>query len=54
MAQSLGYVFSAVGPLLIGLFFDLTNAWIIPIISLIIVSILTAMFGMLAGRDRFV
>lgn len=54
MAQSLGYVFAAVGPLLIGLFFDLTNAWIIPIISLIIVSILTAMFGMLAGRDRFV
>jgi MFS transporter, CP family, cyanate transporter len=54
MAQSLGYVFAAFGPLLIGFLFDLTAAWGVPIFSLMGISVLTAFFGFLAGRDRYI
>ncbi|WP_077214795.1 CynX/NimT family MFS transporter [Bacillus dakarensis] len=54
MAQSIGYILAAAGPLLIGTLYDVTHVWDIPILTLIIVSIIVTLFGISAGRDRFV
>src|SRR5699024_3874863 len=54
MAQALGYTLAAAGPMFIGYLFDVTHEWTIPLITLIGVSFLVMIFGMGAGRDRFV
>ena len=54
MAQSLGYVLAAVGPMFIGFLYDLTNKWTVPLITMIIVAILVLSFGMGAGRNKYV
>lgn len=54
MAQSVGYVFAAIGPLFVGLLFDLTGAWTWPLIAIIVVSLLMTVAGLGAGRDKFV
>ncbi|WP_408008211.1 CynX/NimT family MFS transporter [Pseudalkalibacillus sp. A8] len=54
MAQSVGYLLAAIGPLAIGILFDLSGSWTIPLLSLIIISILVIIFGFQAGKDRFV
>ncbi|WP_077328102.1 CynX/NimT family MFS transporter [Virgibacillus siamensis] len=54
MAQSLGYCLAAVGPMLIGLLYDVTHSWNIPLVTLICVSIMVMLFGMGAGRDKYV
>ncbi len=54
MAQSIGYSLAAIGPVCIGLLYDVTNAWKVPLIVLIIISILVILFGIGAGRDRYV
>src|SRR5699024_12584809 len=37
MAQSMGYILAAIGPIMIGSIFDLTHGWTIPLVCLIIV-----------------
>ncbi|MGM8213699.1 CynX/NimT family MFS transporter [Virgibacillus sp. W0430] len=54
MAQSFGYSLAAIGPMLIGFLFDLTHAWTVPLLTLMIVSILVMYFGMGAGQDKYV
>ncbi len=54
MTQSSGYLLAAVGPLFIGSLFDIAQLWTIPIITLIIVSVIVMIFGMLSGRNRFI
>ncbi|WP_188454176.1 CynX/NimT family MFS transporter [Virgibacillus oceani] len=54
MAQSLGYVLAAVGPMFIGYLFDLTHVWTIPLVTLIGVSLFVVIFGLGAGRDKYV
>ncbi|RYG71682.1 MFS transporter [Lentibacillus lipolyticus] len=54
MAQSLGYTLAAVGPMFIGLLYDVTHAWTVPLITLICVAAMVTVFGMGAGRDRYV
>ena len=54
MAQSIGYVLAAIGPLFIGSIFDFTGIWTVPIITLVIVSILLVVCGIFAGRDKYV
>jgi len=54
MAQSLGYIFAAVGPMLIGYIYDFSEKWTIPILTVIIIGLLTAFFGYRAGQDRYV
>lgn len=54
MAQSLGYILAAFGPILIGYLFDITGAWTVSIITILIDAILVFIFGMFAGRDRYV
>jgi MFS transporter, CP family, cyanate transporter len=54
MAQSTGYILAAVGPLFIGYLYDMTHLWTIPLITLIVISVVVTIFGMLAGRNRYV
>jgi MFS transporter, CP family, cyanate transporter len=52
MAQSIGYLICACGPLLFGLVHDLTNSWITPQVMLILLLVPQLIMGMLAGRAR--
>ncbi|MCK6206546.1 MFS transporter [Bacillus infantis] len=54
MAQSTGYILASIGPLFIGYLFDLTHSWTMPLITLIGISAIVMVFGMLSGRNRFV
>ncbi|GAA0311960.1 CP family cyanate transporter-like MFS transporter [Gracilibacillus halotolerans] len=54
MAQSFGYLLAATGPFLIGLIFDITASWNTAIIVIIVVSVLTLIFGLGASRDKYV
>ena len=54
MAQSFGYLVSAVGPIFIGLVYDWTHSWVVPLIILVLVSVLVSGFGFGAGRDKYV
>lgn len=54
MAQSLGYVLAATGPMFIGYLFDLTSAWTVPLLTMMIVTALVTLFGLGAGRNKFV
>ena len=54
MAQSLGYILAAVGPIFIGYLSDFTNGWTIPLIAIMIVTVLVMLFGFGAGRNKYV
>lgn len=54
MAQSIGYSFAAVGPVFIGYLFDLAGNWTVPICTLIGIAVLMVVFGMSAGRNKYV
>lgn len=54
MAQSIGYLLAAVGPLFIGYMYDISHLWNIPLIIVMIVSGLHTIFGLYAGRDRYI
>lgn len=52
MAQSIGYLIAAGGPLVIGLLHDVTGAWAVPLIALLGVTVVQGVFIALAGRHR--
>ena len=54
MSQSIGYILAAIGPLFIGFLYDLTHVWTLPLITLMIITGLMVVFGVFAGRDRYV
>ncbi|WP_308161995.1 MFS transporter [Bacillus sp. ISL-75] len=54
MAQSTGYILAAAGPFFIGYLFDRTHLWTVPLGALILISLVVMLFGMLAGRNRYV
>ncbi|MBS4223533.1 CynX/NimT family MFS transporter [Lederbergia citrea] len=54
MAQSLGYLLAAIGPILIGLLFDITLSWTTPLITLIIVTGALTVAGLGAGRNIYI
>ncbi|MUK89048.1 MFS transporter [Ornithinibacillus sp. L9] len=54
MAQAFGYILAAFGPMFIGYLYDITHVWTIPLFTLIIVAILVVLFGLGAGRNRYV
>ncbi|WP_028547768.1 CynX/NimT family MFS transporter [Paenibacillus sp. UNC451MF] len=54
MAQSLGYLLAAIGPILIGWLHDLTGAWTAPLLVLIVATALYLIFGVGAGRNAYV
>ncbi|PZE21739.1 CynX/NimT family MFS transporter [Paenibacillus xerothermodurans] len=54
MAQSIGYLLAAFGPISFGFFHDLTQAWAVPLMTLVIVSVLLLAVGLGAGRSGYV
>lgn len=54
MAQSLGYMLAAAGPLMFGLVRDLTNSWTLPLVLLLVASALILLTGMSAGKKGYV
>jgi CP family cyanate transporter-like MFS transporter len=53
MAQSIGYLLAAFGPILFGYLHDLTNTWFVSIMILVIVSVLLLFVGLGAGRNAY-
>lgn len=54
MAQTWGYLLSAVGPVAWGALRDATGSWTVPIVALAAVGVGTLASGMLTARDRVV
>jgi CP family cyanate transporter-like MFS transporter len=54
MAQSIGYLLAALGPLLFGWLHDLTHSWTIPLLTLMAVTIALLAVGLGAGRNSVV
>ena len=54
MAQSLGYILAAVGPVAVGALHDATGSWTPPMAVLLVLSGCLVVAGLLAGRDRTV
>lgn len=54
MAQSIGYLLAAVGPIAMGALHDATGSWATPLIALLVILAGQLVFGILAGRDRAV
>ncbi|MEV0261628.1 MFS transporter [Streptomyces sp. NPDC050617] len=52
MAQSIGYLVAAAGPLLLGILHDATSAWTVPLVLLVVLGALMAIAGHGAGQDR--
>lgn len=50
MAQSIGYLLAAIGPTLFGAMHDLTGAWFVPLLFLLIIVGGKLVFGLGAGR----
>jgi CP family cyanate transporter-like MFS transporter len=54
MAQSIGYLLAAAGPVLFGLLHDLTHGWTIPLLTLVAVTIGILCSGLGAARNATV
>jgi CP family cyanate transporter-like MFS transporter len=54
MAQSVGYVLAAGGPLLVGAVHDRAGSWALPLALLLVLLVPQAVAGALAGRPRHV
>lgn len=52
MAQSIGYLLAACGPPLMGKIHDVVGDWRIPLLACALASMVMAVCGVLAGRDR--
>ncbi|HSH44658.1 MAG TPA: hypothetical protein VK966_02320, partial [Longimicrobiales bacterium] len=49
MAQSVGYLVAAVGPVAFGLFHDLTGSWLVPLLLLVLALLAKVAAGLGAG-----
>jgi CP family cyanate transporter-like MFS transporter len=54
MAQGFGYLFAALGPFLVGFLHDVAGGWTVPLAMLLGLLLIQLVFGVLAGRHRFV
>ncbi|GAA4234730.1 CynX/NimT family MFS transporter [Actinomadura meridiana] len=52
MAQGVGYVIAALGPLGVGALHDATGGWSVPMAGVVLVSALLVLPGLAAGRNR--
>jgi CP family cyanate transporter-like MFS transporter len=53
MAQSVGYLLAAAGPIGAGLLFDATGSWTTPLVAVIVIGVLQLVVALFAGQDRF-
>jgi CP family cyanate transporter-like MFS transporter len=54
MAQGVGYVIAALGPLAVGAVHDATHGWSAPAVLVIAISVVILLPGLGAGRDRMI
>jgi CP family cyanate transporter-like MFS transporter len=54
LAQSVGYLLSAAGPLAVGFLRTATGSWTVPIVLLLALCVVEITVGLLAGRDRMI
>jgi len=54
LVQSIGYVFAAVFPLLVGVLHEATSGWTVPLVVIAAVLVVAVPFGIVAGRRRTV
>ncbi len=54
MAQSVGYLIAACGPIAIGGVHSATGSWTVPLLIVAAIGMAEAVFGVLAGRDRYI
>lgn len=54
MAQSIGYLLAAIGPIVVGRLHDVSHAWTASLIVLLVDVILMLLVGIGAGRDKLV
>lgn len=54
MAQSMGYLLAAAGPIIIGYLFDYTQTWASSIVVWLIITLLLLYAGLGAGRNRYI
>jgi CP family cyanate transporter-like MFS transporter len=54
MAQSVGYLLAAIGPILFGFLHDVTHDWSFSLMTLVIISILLLIVGLGAGRKAYI
>jgi CP family cyanate transporter-like MFS transporter len=54
LAQSVGYLVSAAGPLAVGFLRTATGSWTVPVVMLLALCAVELTVGLLAGRDRMV
>jgi MFS transporter, CP family, cyanate transporter len=54
MAQSIGYLLAAIGPVLFGILHVITKGWAVPLSMMMIAAILLLISGLGAGRDVFI
>ncbi|EAO4361639.1 CynX/NimT family MFS transporter [Salmonella enterica subsp. enterica serovar Havana] len=52
MAQSVGYLLAACGPPVMGKLHDASGSWYLPLSGVTVLTIIMAIFGLYAGRDR--
>ncbi|MFD4816639.1 CynX/NimT family MFS transporter [Peribacillus butanolivorans] len=52
MAQSIGYLLAAIGPILIGLIHDLTHSWALPKLILIFITVFLIISGAFVGQRK--
>jgi CP family cyanate transporter-like MFS transporter len=54
MAQTVGYLLAATGPLLLGAIHDLSHGWTVPMIAMTVALVPILLSGLAAGRPRMV
>lgn len=52
--QSAGYLVAALGPLLVGVFYEMTGGWRLPLTFLFAAAVLQAFAGLAAARPRYI
>lgn len=52
MAQTIGYLLAAIGPILIGVLHDVTHSWTLAMVVLAVFAVPQAVGGFVAGADR--
>ncbi|QKS46584.1 MFS transporter [Paenibacillus cellulosilyticus] len=54
MAQTVGYILAAIGPMLFGWLHDLTHHWTVPLLSIVAAIVFLFFAGLGAARNRYV
>jgi len=54
MAQCIGYLLAAAGPVVIGKLHEIFHNWHMPLILCVTLALFDAVFGLLAGRQRII